>query len=346
MTATTSREGGGERLDLAAGRWTGAAPAKVNLFLRVLAREDSGFHQLETLFQTLALADRVTVERVDAPAGTCAISLEVTGVGAETLGPPEQNLAVRAARAFLEAVGDGKLAPQGAGVHLHLEKHIPHGAGLGGGSSDAAAVLKGMNALYGDPLEAGALARLGATLGADVAFFLCGSPLALAWGRGDRLLPLAPLPRRPVLLAIPHPGIATPWAYGRLAEYREQVGGQVGVQGLAPAGGAPGARLHVGGAHRWSQWEGVEGDQENAFEAALAPHRPELEVIRAALEGAGARVARLSGSGAAVFGVFADGSSAGGEGRAEAGVQAGRRAIIAALGDGAGELRLIETHTG
>jgi 4-diphosphocytidyl-2-C-methyl-D-erythritol kinase len=314
-----------ERLDRAHGRWEGTAPAKVNLFLRVLAREDSGFHQLETLFQTLELADGVVIERRDGAPGHRThgdVALEVTGIGADALGPPEKNLAVRAARVFLEAV-------EGAGgaFHIRLEKRIPHGAGLGGGSSDAAAVLSGMNALHGSPLAPDVLARLGATLGADVAFFLCGSPLALAWGRGDRLLPLPPLPSRPVLLVIPEEGISTPWAYQVLAAHRAEEAQFI----------CAGAQLHAGGIERWSRWSGVREDQENAFEAALHPHRPELEQVRRALEGAGALVARLSGSGAAVFGVFAD----------EAGVDAAKRAIEAlSSGQGGPRLRLIETRTG
>lgn len=282
--------------------WTGQAPAKVNLFLRVLAREESGYHQLETLFQALELADEVTLEWLRLPTLLASgspdpqgIELEVEGVPAEALGPPEANLAVRAARLFFEALpGVRDTLPR---LRIHLRKRIPHGAGLGGGSSDAATVLRGLNELLGNPLDAGALATLGARLGADVAFFLCGSPLALAWGRGDRLLPLPPLPRAPVVLLLPARRIATPEAYGVLARSR--------VDADRPT---PPARVFAPDAAPWTDWTSVAREAENDFEVALAPAYPELVHLRRVLEEAGARPALLSGSGSAVFGVFRSGS--------------------------------------
>lgn len=150
-----------------------AAHAKVNLFLRILARETGGYHQIETAFALLDLAD--DLEAVRTPAG---VTIDVRDAD---VGPADQNLAVRGARAILEATGNR------FGVALTLTKRIPARAGLGGGSSDAAAALHAVNALAGNAVPRQELLHLAARLGADVAFFASGMPLALAWGRGERL---------------------------------------------------------------------------------------------------------------------------------------------------------------
>ncbi len=257
---------------------TAAAPAKVNLFLRILAREECGYHGLETLFCAVSLSDQVTVRR-----GEAGIRLSADGGG--DLGPPDRNLAVRAAAAFHDALG---VPPA---VDVRLEKRIPAAAGLGGGSSDAAATLRALNALHGDPLSRDALLRIAITLGADVPFFLCGSPLALAWSRGERLLALPPLPPRPVLVC--HPGVPmpTPEAFRRVAERR--------------AGGwTPDARaLDVSSL---SSWEAVAALAENDFEAGALDAIPSLAEARGAMKAEGAEIALLSGSGASLFGVFRD----------------------------------------
>jgi 4-diphosphocytidyl-2-C-methyl-D-erythritol kinase len=180
-----------------------AAHAKVNLFLRILAREQGGHHQIETAFALLELADELMVERIDRPG---EVTLTVEGGGAD-LGPPEENLAVRAARAVLAATG-GRF-----GVAITLVKRIPVRAGLGGGSSDAGAALHAVNALAGHAVPRPELLHLAARLGADVAFFASGAPAALAWGRGERLFRLPPLPAAPTLVAIPPMPVATPDAY-------------------------------------------------------------------------------------------------------------------------------------
>jgi len=266
--------------------WRGIAPAKTNLFLRVLAREVSGYHQIESLFQRLSLSDQVTLELRPAAAG---ITLSVSGIPEDALGPAEDNLMVRAAARYLAAA-----APTvGAwGLHMTLEKVIPHGAGLGGGSSDAAAVLRGLGELLGDPVSLAETLRIGAGIGSDIPFFLGVGPLALVWGRGGRLLPLPPLPVCPVVIVQPERRISTPEAYARLATYRQQ-------QGMEEAG----PRLMTG----WPSWEGVAHDAENVFEAALAPVYPELPVIHGFLARAGASWSLMSGSGSAVVGFFPEG---------------------------------------
>jgi 4-diphosphocytidyl-2-C-methyl-D-erythritol kinase len=253
-----------------------AAPAKVNLRLRVLAREESGFHGLETVFCALSLADGLEVRR----SGTPGISLRVEGV--VDTGAPERNLAVRAAERFYALLG------RSPAVELRLRKRIPSAAGLGGGSSDAAGALRALNALEGEPFPPGDLLSFGAVLGSDVPFFLCGSPLALGWSRGERLLALPPLPVRPVLVAHPGAAMPTPEAFRRLAEAR------VGFR-------ASGAAFTLSD---FASWEGVASVAVNDFEPVVAARLPVLEDALAAMRDAGAEVALLAGSGAAVFGVF------------------------------------------
>lgn len=254
------------------------APAKVNLRLRILAREEGGYHALETVFCALSLADRVAV----AP-GERGIRLSVDG-GIDT-GPPKRNLAVRAAERFYREIGESP------SIDLHLTKRIPSAAGLGGGSSDAAAVLRALNRLHGEPLPRAALLAMAIELGADVPFFLCGSPLALAWGRGERLLPLAPLPSRPVLVAHPGEAMATADAFREIAALR---------------GGAcmPEAALIDPAA--LTSWESIASLARNDFEPVVLRRIPRLADGLAVLRDAGACIALLAGSGSSIFGVFDD----------------------------------------
>jgi len=252
------------------------APAKVNLRLRVLAREASGFHSLESLFCAISLADTVEVR-----AGEPGIRLEVRG-GVET-GPPERNLVVRAAERFHAALG----APPA--LDVALAKRIPAAAGLGGGSSDAAATLRALNALHGEPFGRAELLAMAAELGSDVPFFLCGSALALGWGRGERLLALPALPPRPVLVA--HPGVAMPTgdAFRRIAERR---------------GGAWEPEAFAFGLDLLGGWPGVSALAANDFEAPALEAIPALAAAREAMQAPGALVCLLAGSGASIFAVY------------------------------------------
>lgn len=254
------------------------APAKVNLSLSILARETTGYHQIETLFCALELADTLILRAV--PQG---LSLEVEGA---ELGPPQENLVHRAASAFYQAAG---LAPA---VHIRLEKRIPIGAGLGGGSSDAAATLRGLNRLHGHPLDHETLLRLAASLGSDVPFFLAGSPLALAWGRGERLLALPPLPPAPTLVAMPDFSIRTADAYHALAQHRAASATPVGPRLL---------RLDD-----LCTWEAIAANAANDFEPVIFARYPELAAIRESLAESRPRLALLAGSGAALFAIFHD----------------------------------------
>ena len=184
-----------------------AAPAKINLNLRVLGRnEATGYHDIETWMVPVTLADELRVELREAPgiALTCSDPELDNGSG---------NLAWQAADLFLRETNH----PGGAAIELH--KHIPHGAGLGGGSSDAAAVLKALNKQAGQPLDEAALEKLGALLGSDVPFFI-RAQASMARGRGEILAP-RPLPQQLDLLLIKPPfAVETPWAYRRWSAQR------------------------------------------------------------------------------------------------------------------------------
>lgn len=179
-----------------------AAPAKINLNLRILGRnEATGYHDIETWMAPVTLADELRVELREAPgiALTCSDPELDNGSG---------NLAWQAADLFLRETRH----PGGASIELH--KHIPHGAGLGGGSSDAAAVLKALNKQAGQPLEIVALEKLGARLGSDVPFFI-RAQASMARGRGEILAP-RPLPQPLDLLLMRPPfAVETAWAYRR-----------------------------------------------------------------------------------------------------------------------------------
>lgn len=253
------------------------APAKINLWLRVLAREESGYHSLESLFTAISLADRLVIGLTPTP----GIELKVSGEG--DTGPNEKNLVHRAAAAFLAR------HPSRGGVRIELEKVIPTAAGLGGGSSDAAATLRGLNHLFGGPLLPANLLDIAIRLGSDVPFFLADTPFALAWGRGERLLALPTPPARQVLIA--HPGVAVPTAdaFRRLAELR---------------GGSRVPQARALSLEALSSWEGICGLAENDFETPAFERIPRLVEARAVLLDAGASIALLAGSGGSLFGIF------------------------------------------
>lgn len=257
------------------------AQAKVNLFLRVLAREATGYHQLETLFCRLELGDEVVVRT-----GVRGRSLDCTGdaIPAAGLGPAERNLAWRAAVAYAEATG----WPNAWAIEV--VKKIPVGGGLGGGSADAGAVLRCLNALAPAPLPVHDLLSLAASLGADVPFLCTDDSLALAWGRGERTLALPPLPSRAVTLACFPFGVSTPDAYGWL-------------DATGDASRRRATRLSIDGL---ATWDAVAALAHNDFEAAVAPRHPDiaraLEQLRAAASASNEpnTITLLAGSGATV----------------------------------------------
>jgi 4-diphosphocytidyl-2-C-methyl-D-erythritol kinase len=252
------------------------AHAKLNLFLRVLAREADGYHGIETLFCLVSLADRLTAERREGR----GVTIDVTG---GDTGPDAENLALRAAMMVLEATGNR------FGVHLTLEKKIPVGAGLGGGSSDAAAALTATNTLAGNAVPRHELLQFAARLGSDVPFFLSGAPLALGWWRGERLLRLPPLPSAPVLLLTPATPIRTKDAYGWVDAAR-QPGDRRGA-----------VALDLDALSRWGDIGRMAG---NDFESAVFGRYSAIRAGFEALVGTAPLVCRMTGSGSALFAVY------------------------------------------
>ena len=260
-----------------------SASAKVNLRLRILARETSGYHQLETIFLRLELADTVRVRRARGR------SLDVTGTDPATLGPAERNLAWRAAHAYAEAAGARD------GWAIELEKRIPVGGGLGGGSADAGAVLRALDAMALQPLGENRLLALAASLGADVPFLTTTHACALGWGRGERLLALDPPPQRHVVLLVPPFGVSTADAYGWLSTHRRTAPDDVSTV-LEPTS--------------LRTWDGLAAVAANDFQDVVAAHHPGILPLLDALHRAGCAPALLSGSGSVVFGVLPAGVSA------------------------------------
>jgi 4-diphosphocytidyl-2-C-methyl-D-erythritol kinase len=187
------------------------APAKINLSFQVKGRRPDGFHEIETLMAPISLADRLTIERVGDD-GQMRFSCDDP-----SLPTGDDNLVVRAANLFREAT---KVAD---GITVSLEKKIPHGAGLGGGSSDAATTLIGLNEMFETRLPREDLLNLAAQLGSDVPFFVVGSS-AICRGRGELVSPISLKTNLHLLLLKPAFGVPTPWAYGQWKESRELPG--------------------------------------------------------------------------------------------------------------------------
>jgi len=260
-----------------------AAPAKINLYLKVLRRRPDGYHEIESVMQKLALADEISICRRDEGINL-ACSDPALPVG-------EENLVWRAARLFLDQF-DG-----GGGVQIRLEKRIPIAAGLGGGSSDAAAVLVALNRKFNAGLSEDQLAGLGVRLGADVPFFVRSAPASLALGIGDRLSPAAGLTSGYVLLVNPGFAVSTRWAYENLALTSE---GNPYI--LAPNSGA----LTSGnsGPESIDFHTTINAGFVNDLEVVTIARHPVIGEIKQALLDFGAWVALMSGSGPTVFGCF------------------------------------------
>jgi 4-diphosphocytidyl-2-C-methyl-D-erythritol kinase len=251
------------------------AYAKLNLTLRVGALQADGFHPLQTVFQSLALHDTLEVMPHRGP-----FRLTCSDPGVPVDG---RNLVTRAARALWSALGR---AGEPRGVAVHLTKHIPMQAGLGGGSSDAASTLSALARLWRPRGARADLSAIAADLGSDVPYFLLGGT-ALGLSRGEELYPLEDLPAFSVVLALPPFGVATAEAYRWFDEDHP-------LQLNMP----PGAGRSITG------WPGCPLPLENDLENAVARRHPEIAAARLALEAAGAEAASMTGSGSAVFGLF------------------------------------------
>ena len=250
-------------------------PAKVNLGLWILGRREDGYHEIDTIMQTVALEDELVLE-----VGNNAFELETRGIPIRPGGP---NLVERAWGLLAERAPWSKLR----GIRARLTKRIPVGAGLGGGSSDAAGFLSGANHLLGLGLSTAELEALGARLGSDVPYFLRGGT-ARATGRGETVRQLCPIEPFWAVLVSPPFAVSTTWAYGRTRFY------------LTPGPGGPSLLASAIGSREWGA---VADSMHNVFEDVVLPEFPSLAELKRAIIRGGAMKALLSGSGSTLFGV-------------------------------------------
>jgi 4-diphosphocytidyl-2-C-methyl-D-erythritol kinase len=256
------------------------APAKVNLYLRVTGRRPDGYHLLDSLAVFAGAGDEVAATPSD------ALTLDVTGPEAGALSAEPDNLVLRAARALAEAAG---VAPRAA---LTLTKRLPVASGIGGGSADAAAALRVLDALWGTRLGPARLREVAAGLGADVPVCVESRPMRME-GIGEVLSAPPPLPRFGLLLANPRLALATP------AVFRARSGG------FSPPAEMP---ARFADASDLAAWLRPLGNDLEA--AAVSLCSPVAEVLAAIAAQPGCLLARMSGSGATCFGVFATGAEA------------------------------------
>ncbi len=257
------------------------APAKINLGLHVLRRRPDGYHDVETVLHRLDWADTITAQPAETLSMTCSDP---------SLPTDEDNLCLQAAQRLAEA------CDVTSGARLHLEKRVPYGSGLGGGSSDAAATLRLLTRLWTlDPPQA-LLHEVACDIGSDVPFFLYDTPAAYATGRGDDLTPIYEegnpycLPFS-ILVAVPSVDISTPDAY---AQVTPSEGGRPGLPDLVRS-------------NDLTRWRST---LVNDFEQPIAEDYPKVDAARRWLDEAGADYVSLSGSGGAVYGVFVSGEQA------------------------------------
>ncbi|MCL5005728.1 MAG: 4-(cytidine 5'-diphospho)-2-C-methyl-D-erythritol kinase [Acidobacteria bacterium] len=251
--------------------------AKVNLGLKVLGSRPDGYHEIRTVYQTVSLSDKMEVS-ISLRQGEISLECDQPALPS---GPT--NLVYRAAALWRRARGFK------GGVKLRLEKRIPVGAGLGGGSSDAAITLLALERLTGNHLDSPALFELAAGLGSDVPLFLEGGRV-LGCGRGEEVYPLADLPRRSCLIAFPGFEVLTAEAYKAVDLQLTSSDEKRRMNALGKRSPFP-----------LEEW----GPAENDFEAFVFARWPELAKVKRQLIRAGAETASLTGSGSALYAVFA-----------------------------------------
>ncbi|MDW7774422.1 MAG: 4-(cytidine 5'-diphospho)-2-C-methyl-D-erythritol kinase [Desulfobulbaceae bacterium] len=267
---------------------TVSAPAKINLYLKVIGRREDGYHLLATLMQKIRLADTLLLRRSHS-----GISLTCHG---SDLPADEKNIVFRAAQLFFVTMGR-RLAAGQPGIDITLNKKIPVAAGLGGGSSDAAATLRGLNQLYDARCSVDELLAMAGRLGADVPQFVVDWPIVWATGIGDRLEPAAPLGDFRILLVNPGSSVSTKWVYEKFAlTVGKNLNNLKSLQkkSLAPAG-----------ENSVFTTRSIRPEElENDLEMVTAVHFPVIETLKKKLLAGGAAAALMSGSGPSVFGLF------------------------------------------
>ena len=254
------------------------APAKINLYLKVLGRRHDGYHELSSWMQKLKLADGITLSAV-----STGIKLQCPGVD---LAADETNLAHKAAALFLKKTG------LKTGVEIELVKNVPIAAGLGGGSSDAAAVLTGLNTLFSTGLSDKELMELGLSLGADVPFFVSGCSAAIATGIGEKLEKRDSFKECCFVLVNPGFPVSTKWVFENFDRAQP-------VNFTLTSGDNP---YILGREIDGSKPEKLFNDLERVTAALY----PEVSKIKKELTDLGASGALMSGSGPTVFGIFMD----------------------------------------
>lgn len=266
------------------------ANAKINLYLDVVSLRKDGFHDIKSVMHTVSLCDEITLKYV--PSKTGYVKLFVAGN--KYLPTDSKNLAYRAAALFMER------ASITAGIEISMKKSIPVAAGLAGGSSDAAAVLRAMNKAFGRIFSEKALAALGAELGSDIPFCLYGKT-ALCEGRGEIMTKLPDTLKLHFVIATTSEHVSTPTAYKRLDEVYSNFDGSVITDSQSRYSNL-----------LFDMRNGIltEKSLYNVFEAAVLPICPRAEEIKKALLDLGAKASLMSGSGPSVFGVFYDEASA------------------------------------
>ncbi|MBQ7718522.1 MAG: 4-(cytidine 5'-diphospho)-2-C-methyl-D-erythritol kinase [Clostridia bacterium] len=253
------------------------AHAKINLSLDVLRKRPDNYHDLKSVMQSMSLHDEITLE-TDTENG-----IEIS-TNRTFLATNEKNIAYKAADLFYTETGLSK------NVHIHIKKNIPVGAGLGGGSSDAAAVLYGLNELYGDPLGRDKLLALGLACGADVPFCQTGGT-CLAEGLGEILTPLSPIPECIILIAKPQMSISTKSVFEAIDTKAIQM--HPNTDGIIDSLNS-------------NNLSGIAVRVYNVFEDYVKPRYKELDKIKGVMLDCGALGSAMSGTGSAVFGIFTD----------------------------------------
>lgn len=256
------------------------AYAKINLTLDILGVEADGYHGLRSVMQTISLHDIITVR-----CGNPGIHIICSD---PRIPSDRRNLAYRAAESYCNATG---IAPE---IEIILDKQIPNQAGLGGGSSDAAAVLTALNKIYDEQLIQSVLGSIGAEIGSDVPFFLCGGT-ASAGGRGERIEALSDIPVHHFVLVKPRFGISTAWAYRRLDEMRNY-----GMAAISPISGTC-AMVECINAGDWDRLPSL---LMNDLEEPSIERHPMIGDIKRRMIQLGARGVLMCGSGSAAFGIF------------------------------------------
>ena len=256
------------------------APAKINLYLEIKARRPDGYHDIESVMQTVDLFDTLTLTSRDSVGRN--ITIECTN---ECVPCDESNLCHRAAKLFFEAAEISDY-----NILLGIEKHIPMAAGLGGGSSDAAATLMLLNELYGFPFDESKLCSIGSKIGADVPFCIMQG-ISITCGIGNIFSQCERLPECFFVIACGGEGVSTPWAYKRLDAMYDFTSRDVSVQNFTKALATKNLSL-------------IASEMTNIFESAVLPERETARRIRNMLTQCGAKAAMMSGSGPSVFGIF------------------------------------------